>query len=357
MFTVSLCMIVKDEEAVLGRCLDSVKGLVDEIIIVDTGSKDKTCEVAKQYTEQVYSFAWIDDFAAARNYSFSKATKDYCMWLDADDVIEESEYDAFKKLKEMTEDNIDIVMMRYNVSFDKEGLPTFWYYRERWIRNDHTHFWQGAVHEVISPNGKVIYSDAAVSHRKEHVADPDRNLNIYRKLIAAGKELDPRQQYYYARELFYHEEYEAALTEFRKFLKRQDGWIENKIEACILGAECHSMLGASKEVYAMLFQSFQYDSPRAEVCCRIGENFMKENKHELAIYWYQCALKDEKERRRGGFIEPDYYDYIPFMQLCVCYEQIGQSKKAAEYNERAGACKPDSSAYLFNKTYFESKKD
>ena len=86
MCTISLCMIIRDEEEVLGRCLESVADLVDEIILVDTGSQDRTREIARHFTEKVYEFPWIDDFAAARNFSFSKASCDYCMWLDADDV-------------------------------------------------------------------------------------------------------------------------------------------------------------------------------------------------------------------------------------------------------------------------------
>lgn len=79
MTTISLCMIVRDEEEVLARCLDSAAGIADEIIIVDTGSVDRTMEIAREYTDQVYSFTWIDDFAAARNYAFSLASSEFCM--------------------------------------------------------------------------------------------------------------------------------------------------------------------------------------------------------------------------------------------------------------------------------------
>ena len=70
----SLCMIVKNEEAVLKDCLDSLQALMDEIIIVDTGSVDRTKEIAARFTDKVYDFVWVDDFAAARNFAFSKAT-------------------------------------------------------------------------------------------------------------------------------------------------------------------------------------------------------------------------------------------------------------------------------------------
>ena len=77
MVTLSLCMIVRDEEAVLARCLQSVRAAVDEMILVDTGSLDGTREIAGGFTEKIYDFTWIDDFSAARNYAVSKASGDY----------------------------------------------------------------------------------------------------------------------------------------------------------------------------------------------------------------------------------------------------------------------------------------
>lgn len=123
-------MIVRDEEGTLARCLDSVKDIVDEIIIVDTGSIDKTKEIAKKYTSNIYDFEWIDDFSAARNYSFSKATKDFIMWMDADDVILEKDRINLKELKEKLDHSVGMVMMQYNLGTDIEGNPLCTYYRE-----------------------------------------------------------------------------------------------------------------------------------------------------------------------------------------------------------------------------------
>ena len=204
MITISLCMIVKNEEDVLSRCLDSAKDIVDEIIIVDTGSTDKTVEIAKEYTKNVYHFKWIDDFAAARNFSFSKATKDYILWLDADDVILEEHKQEFLKLKNTLPYSIDVVMLPYHVAFDENNIVTHSYYRERLLKREKNFQWLGAIHEAIPPQGTVIFGKAAISHKKLHPSDPDRNIRIFEKLLSEGKELEPRQQFYYARELYYH---------------------------------------------------------------------------------------------------------------------------------------------------------
>lgn len=354
MATISLCIIVKNEEKHIARCLDSMAGLVDEMIVVDTGSTDRTVEIVSSYTPNVYSYPWTDDFSDARNYSFSKATMEYCMWMDADDVLEETEKEKFLQLKQSLSPDTDIVMMKYHTAFDEAGIPSFSYFRERWIRNSSRYRWVGAVHEVIPPNGKVLYSDIAICHRKTGAGDPDRNLRIYQKMLEEGKVLEPRQQYYYGRELYYHRKYEEAVSVFEQFLLSPDGWIENKIEACSICADCYSRLGKEQTALTTLLRSMSFDLPRAELCCEIGKYFLEHGNYHIAVYWYETALHTPRNEYAGGFVLPDCYDYIPLLQLCVCYDKMGNRQKAKEYNERAGVCKPYSRAYLYNKQYFDS---
>ena len=106
----SLCMIVKNEEVVLKDCLDSLRDLMDEIIIVDTGSTDRTKEIAAQYTDKIYDFEWCNDFAAARNFAFSKATGDYIYSADADEYIDEQNRVRFKALKQVLVPEVEIVL-------------------------------------------------------------------------------------------------------------------------------------------------------------------------------------------------------------------------------------------------------
>ena len=181
MATISLCMIVKDEQAVLGRCLDSVQGIADEIIVVDTGSADRTKEIAAAYG-QVQDFEWCDDFSAARNFSFAQASMDYILWLDADDVIEPEDREKFLQLKSELDGTADMVMLPYHTAFDAQGKAVFTYYRERLLRREAGFRWQGAVHECITPSGSVVYGEAAVSHHKEKAGERGRNLRIYQRM-------------------------------------------------------------------------------------------------------------------------------------------------------------------------------
>lgn len=356
MITISLCMIVKNEEKVLARCLESVRDIADEIVIVDTGSQDRTKEIASQFTDKVHDFEWIDDFAAARNYAFSLASMEYCMWLDADDVVLSKDREEILQLKNALDPDTNVVMMKYHTSFDENGVPTFSYYRERMIRNRAGFLWEGAVHEAISPRGKIVYSDAAITHKKSGPSDPNRNLRIFEKLIAQGTKLDARQQFYYGRELYYHERYQDAIQALVKFLDSGKGWIENNIDACRILAYCYYQQNEEEKALLALLRSLSYDAPRAELSCDIGKHFFDRGQYTLAVFWYETAAGAARNDQSGAFVSPDCYGYIPYLQLCVCYDRLGEIDKAEAYNELAGDCKPQSPQYLANKQYFDYLK-
>lgn len=352
MNTISLCMIVKNEEDVLARCLDCVRDLADEIIIVDTGSKDATCEIARQYTAKVYDFAWVDDFAAARNFSFSKAEMDYVMWLDADDILLEADLRRLLELKEALNPSIHTVMMKYNVGFDADGNVTLSYYRERLFLRSMGAQWAGAVHEAITPQGNVIYSDICITHKKLHPSDPDRNLRIFERQILSGKPLAPRERFYYGRELMYHGRFTEAVQELTNFLDSGEGWVENCINACQDLAKCHTQLEQREEALTALLRSLRYDSPRAELCCDIGNFFLEKKRPEVAAFWYETALSREPNEASGGFVNRECYEYLPCIQLCVCYDRMGNREKAVAYNEQAGKYKPGDASVEYNRRYF-----
>ncbi len=107
----SLCMVVGRRKA-LARCLEGIADAVEEIVIVDMGSTDRTKEIARQFTDKIYDFPWVDDFAAARNFAFSKGTGEYLLWMDAEDILPSGEKEKLLALKaDLRENPCDMVMM------------------------------------------------------------------------------------------------------------------------------------------------------------------------------------------------------------------------------------------------------
>ncbi len=356
MITISLCMIVKNEEDTLGWCLKSVCEIVDEIVIVDTGSNDKTKEIAKKYTNNIYDFKWIDDFAAARNYSFSKATKDYILWLDADDIILKEDKNKFKQLKNNLDSSVDVVMMKYIVGFDNQGNVTLSYYRERLLKRSKNFKWIDPIHEYLEVNGNIINSDICITHKKVNPTSSDRNLNIFKKMLSEGRKLSPRNLFYYARELYYKNKYKKAIKIFNKFLDTDQGWVEDNINTCYLLSICYDEINEQKNMLKILLKSFEYDLPRAEICCQLGYYYFNLSDFEKAIFWYELATKLDKPEG-WGFILHDFWDYIPYIQLCVCHDKIGNTEKAIKYNNLALENRPNDTAALYNKKYYEDLKD
>ncbi|NYF23830.1 glycosyltransferase family 2 protein [Sporosarcina sp. JAI121] len=351
MITISLCMIVKNEEEVIGRCLDSVSGLVDEINIVDTGSSDRTKEIVGKYTDRIFDFEWIDDFSAARNFSYQQATMDYVLWLDADDVFTEVDQEKLKTLKQSLQPAIDAVSMNYHLSFDHEGNVTSLLRRYRLVKKSNGFKWIGAVHEFLSVSGNLYDSDVAVTHSPlSH--DAERNITIYKKLLESGQTLSPRDTFYYANELVDHCEYEEAILYYEEFLDSELGWIEDNIRACFTLADCYHNLNDKNKELSSTLRSLAYDVPRPEACCRLGYYFMEQFKNDEAIHWYSQALH-YKNHQQVSFQNTTFSTWLPHLQLCVLYDRLKQYDKAYHHNELAREYKPNDDNILKNKKYLD----
>jgi glycosyltransferase involved in cell wall biosynthesis len=348
MNSISLCLIVKNEEALLSRCLESARVFADEIIVVDTGSIDSTKKIARRFTKRIFDFPWVNDFSAARNFSFGKASKDYIMWLDADDVVPPETAKAILELKHGGLENLDMVTMKYDLG------GGFFSTRERIFRRAKNYKWSDPVHEYIAIQDKVKNLDAAIWHRpKERPVRSDRNLKIYQAMLERGP-LSPRGKYYYARELRDHGKAPEAAEYFQAFLDEGLGWIEDNIEACAALASCFSQMGQDQKRLDALLKSFQFDGPRPNICCALGYLYKERNEIERAAMWFQTALVPPV-RPEMGFVSADYRDFIPAIELAVCFDILGDIKRANEFNELAGRARPDSPQYLSNKKYFQAR--
>ncbi len=355
----SLCMIVRNEEERLERCLSSVQSAVDEIVILDTGSTDRTKEIAERFTPRVHEYVWQDDFAAARNASFSLATKPFILWLDADDVIDPPELEKLIALKEGLDEHVDAVMMLYHYAFSPDGKPSLVFERERIVRRAAGFAFSGAVHEAMAVSGHVIHADIAVRHTGEHGRSSNRrNLAIYEAWIERGGNLAARDRYYYARELHSAGEYERAVQAFDAFLA-MDGWAVNRQDAFRERGACLLKLGRISQARRSYFAALEDSEPRAEILCALGESFLEEGKLRAAAAWYRAALLCRMPEDRRTFVYPDAYTYVPLMQLCMILSRLGEEEEACRMNEQALLVRPGNPAALQNRAYFAErlKKD
>lgn len=143
--TVSLCMIVRDEEATLARAINSVRPLVDEIIVVDTGSVDGTAAVARSCGARVIDFPWCDDFSAARNASLEAATSDWVLVLDADEILEPVDPTEFRRL--LAQSNV----AGYQLTLKNQGQDQT-FSLVRLFRNEAAVRYEFPIHEQVTPS-------------------------------------------------------------------------------------------------------------------------------------------------------------------------------------------------------------
>lgn len=353
MKTISICMIVRDEESTIARVLECASKVGDEIIIVDTGSTDHTLEIAKKYTNKIYKFDWIDNFSSARNFGIEKATMDYIMWLDADDVILQEDIEKILYLKRQ-QDNIDVYMCKYVFSHDMNYKPIFEYYRERIFKNLPKFRFVGAVHEVVIPQGEIIYTEIKIYHEKVKQYQSDRNLKIYQKLKKEGHKFTSREQFYYARELMQNGKFKHAEREYKAFLKREDAWCVNKKEAISNLISIYINEHQYDVAKKVIFSNLKDDFLNINLWYFLGYIFSSQKRYKEAISCFKTCLDIKRPDYEYGFVDVDRYDFLPSLELCFCYFQMGDIEKSKFYHKKCQKIHPDNEIVIKNQRYFES---
>ena len=290
----SLCMIVKNEEKVLARCLDSLSGLMDEIIIVDTGSTDSTKEIARHYTDKVYDFTWVDDFSAARNFAFSKATKDYIYSADADEVLDAENKAKFDILKRNLISDIEIVQMIYGnqlangtaYNFDAELRPKL-------FKRLRTFTWIEPVHEKMRLDPVVFDSDIVITHMPEGLHS-GRDYRIFLKEFREGRRLSKHLHHMYAMELFISgkdEDFLAAEEIFAQSACDESRSIDEVKEAVCVVCHAARLRGDAETLLKMSLKDLLTDGS-AEMCCELGHWFFDRGDYEEAAMWFYNAMNE-----------------------------------------------------------------
>ncbi len=378
-------MIVKNEEEYLQECLESVEDVVDEIIVVDTGSTDRTVEIAGQFDAEVHHIPWNDDFAAARNESIKHASGDWILQLDADERLDP---ESKKELRRWLENNSKMCASVLIDSPKEENNKGHISRAHRLFRNYQGIQYSGRIHEQISPsiselNGEEGFSNIKVMHlgydksEDEMHEKSERNYQLLKQQIAE----EPNNAYYHftmAQNLILRKEYEEALASLNTALKL--GGLPKDIRCSIYNnlTEVHMRLGkypeavqfAAKAIsfsrnqttsYLLLFEIYGFlDNPLKQIDCLesvldiIGKNKQSYNEISLEAYVDETAIyinlgnryfKAKKlEKACDCFqkaLERDENNLLALTGSASYFLETGEFNKAQELFERVHQLAPD----------------
>jgi tetratricopeptide (TPR) repeat protein/glycosyltransferase involved in cell wall biosynthesis len=311
--TVSLCMIVRNEEKNIAQCIESVQPLIDEIVVVDTGSTDLTKEIALKYGARVFDFEWKNDFAAARNFSLEKATSDWILVLDADEVMSLRDLPKLRELLNVSDayrffqrsylNDPTIVGWKANTEDDAEGAGYAGFFDSpltRLFRNNSKFRFEGSVHEVIEP---------AILREKKKIINTNIPIHHYGKVVT--------KDYLQKKGELYLEIGHAKINECP----------DNPRNYYDLGAQFFEMnrLREAKEAFK---KALECDPNYYRALCDLGLVYAKEEKFE----------KSRKLLEKTIELNPHYTS--AYINLGLVYEGLYETEKAIDSFRSALECDP-----------------
>lgn len=322
--TISLCMIVKNEETVLERCLDSIADLMDEIIIIDTGSTDRTKEVASQYTSKIYDYKWTNDFSAARNFSFSKATMDYIYTADADEVLDTENRERFARLKELLLPEIEIVQMKYLTKSEFDTvLNAQKEYRPKLFKRLRTFTWVDPIHETVRLDPVIFDSDIEILHMPQSLHSK-RDFSIFIKAFEHDGHFSPKIRSMYAKELLKtgdRRDFADAKPIFSHIFENDLSDEARKEASCVLARVYR--LEDNKNEFFKLTMKDMLTTPCSEICYELGTYFLSQRDYAEAVLWFYNAAYETE-----SILDIHTSGDLPLLGLTECYELLLAEEKA-----------------------------
>ncbi len=357
MASICLCMIAKDEAQNIARCIQSVDGLADEIVLVDTGSTDATPQIAQDLGAKVFHYDWDDSFANARNFAISKAESDWLLLLDPDEALDQGSIEELRKFTETTDlDGANFRMRNYTGTYapDRYSLHC----AMRLLRNCGKYYFHGAIHEqIIDGSGENLtsrfaslgvivhhygYLDQVVKEKQKR----RRNLPILEKQLAddptepftlfnIGNEYLSMQKYQQALEY-----YQSAVSNLRN---RNLAFVPHlffRIISCFETLKNpEKALETAEEGLAQFPRCTDFEFRRGDILYKLG-------RYTLAIESYEKCLAMGVPPFQLEFL-PGCGTYLPAYNLGELYFQLEDYKRAVKYFGLTLSLKQDFYAALY----------
>lgn len=345
--SLSVCLMVKNEEKVIKECIESVEEIADEIVVVDTGCTDRTIEIIQeadtrnivsvyQDDKRGFEHGQICDYAAARNGTFERATKKYVLWMDAGDRLTEP-----KALRAAIDrETADVIQMQTLFGEDS-------YFRERVVPRGLCH-WCDRVHETIDIGNlhTIGFTDCAVRHvateKIGREGSLERNVRLLKRMVEENKPTSPRYGrwcYYLARELKHMGRIAEAIPHYEKAILLC-GFYEEKMQSIIdLGRVYMDIRDYTRAIH-MAYEGLKVADGWREPYYLAGDAYFWAGEYHRAIPWYlHCTLVPRPSTVL--WLWEDLYTWLPYCQLAYCHERIGQFDRAVHFAEKDLALCPE----------------
>lgn len=336
----SLCMIVRDEETNLKQCLDAACKYVNEIIIVDTGSEDKTKIIASEFTDKVYDFKWCNDFSSARNFSIEKASNDWVLILDADEKV--MEFDSEYIHNFMESDMIVGRITRISLFQDNTGVKRYKEKINRLYNRKYFHY-EGTIHEQVVSNTRSLYEAQPVNIIIEHSGYTEkevgrtgkilRNIELLKQSIYQNDN-DPYLYYQLGKSYYMAGEYIKARDSFNAAFKIgvdcKYAYVEDMIET--YGYSLVNCGEYDKALQLESYSKFYGDLPDYNFI--MGLIYMNNGKFSQAVEKFMDCICEDECKIEG------VNSYLAYYNIGVIFECLGFNKQAADYYRQCGGYEP-----------------
>lgn len=299
--TLALCMIVRDEEKYLADCLESVVDVVDQIVVVDTGSRDKTVKIAQSYNAEIYNFTWCDDFSKARNESIKYAKTDWILWMDADERLQPESSKEIKKILK-PENKPIIYRVQINSKTYDGGIRLSSAHR-LFINKKGIHF-TGKIHEQVSVSaaklgGEERESSIIIDHlgydlpKDEQIKKNLRNQALLEKMVKENPK-DAYAQYTLAQQCALNEDWNKAIECYEKAYQLDQ--FEKRMKVSLLNtmAEAYFNTEDFKKTLSFSEQSIRLEPLQVGgyyLLYRLSDKYGETKK---SIYWLEKLLENNQ---------------------------------------------------------------
>lgn len=338
----SICIIAKNEEQKIEKCLQALLPMEEEIIVIDTGSTDRTKKIAAKYTDKLYDFSWIGDFSAARNFSLEKASNNWVLILDCDEYITSFDKENIQSFMQAHPQKVGKIE-HHNLVGSKETEESIYVdYLARFFDKNLFHF-EGSIHEQICAKNKNIYETEPIAIQVFHDGyfgtPEERKPKLKRNLdmLSAALKKQPNDVYilFQLGQTYYSlRDYENALFYYQSALNQSINYRSEAAQDLVRGwMNCLNELHRSEEALIIL-DHYDELSEYADFVLLMGHVYTNTGQYIQAIGEYLKATTIPKCKKEGA------NTFLPFYHIGNIQAAIGDLNMAKLMYEKCGNYQP-----------------